>query len=245
MDTHILNGDALANKFGLPGRQIVFRECLIDGPSSSDSLQEFWKQRSKYIYETFSSATDEYKNKVIGELKKVHDVEPGSDLNLWFEHDLFCQVNLWFALYYISYSQINCHLYIVYPTASDWCGFGRLTTDQLTDCFKARLNVDDESLNLALQLWNAYRRHELNKIAELSQTRSHCFPRLKDLCNAHLERYPLKGIGRPVYRLKEILAEGITDFNVLFKRFNDTEAIYGFGDLQVKRMLSELDRSFH
>jgi hypothetical protein len=33
---------------------------------------------------------------------------------------------------------------------------------------------------------------------------------------------------------------GTTDFGLIFKEFNKREAIYGFGDLQVKRLLDGL-----
>jgi hypothetical protein len=47
--------------------------------------------------------------------------------------------------------------------------------------------------------------------------------------------------GRPVQSLLEIMDElGTTDFGLIFKEFNKREAIYGFGDLQVKRLLDGL-----
>jgi hypothetical protein len=40
--------------------------------------------------------------------------------------------------------------------------------------------------------------------------------------------------------LKQIINSGVTDFSEIFKEFRKTEGIYGFGDLQVKNMLTEL-----
>jgi len=48
-------------------------------------------------------------------------------------------------------------------------------------------------------------------------------------------------VDRPVQSLKEIKEELKTDdFGIIFREFSKREAIYGFGDLQVKRLLDEL-----
>ena len=42
------------------------------------------------------------KNKLVSEFEKIQNIEEGVDINLWFEDDLFCQVNFWFVISLLS-----------------------------------------------------------------------------------------------------------------------------------------------
>jgi hypothetical protein len=63
---------------------------------------------------------------------------------------------------------------------------------------------------------------------------------LKQVCRAHIDRFENGGLGRPHQRLIEIKNSGNNDFSSIFQSFGKTEAIYGFGDSQVKKMLDEI-----
>ena len=49
---HILNGDALIDRFsatGLKGKMVVARECLIEGDLTGDKPEEFYQTRANYL----------------------------------------------------------------------------------------------------------------------------------------------------------------------------------------------------
>lgn len=98
---NILNGDALAYSFPdakIEGEIIVVREGLIDGDLSGNNLDDFWQSRAKYLQLT----TTEYHNNVVKEFEKIMAAPDDSTFNLWFEYDLFCQVNMWFVISIIN-----------------------------------------------------------------------------------------------------------------------------------------------
>ena len=68
------------------------------------------------------------------------------------------------------------------------------------------------------------------------------YPFMLPAINAHIERIPEDGyLGRPKESLKEIMKELQTDkFGPVFQEFCKRESIYGFGDLQVKRLYDEV-----
>ena len=68
------------------------------------------------------------------------------------------------------------------------------------------------------------------------------FPFLTDVVTAHSERVPTNDSpGRPKKIIKEIIDElGTSDFSPVFREFSKRESIYGFGDLQVKRLMKDL-----
>src|SRR6188768_902786 len=102
---HLLNGDALIEKIqgaNITGEVIICRECLIEGETLAGSLEEFCKARSKFISRTYSVTIDSYFEKCVFEFEKILNLQTNSEVNLWFENDLFCQVNMWFILSLIS-----------------------------------------------------------------------------------------------------------------------------------------------
>src|SRR5687768_5790002 len=98
---HILNGDCLFDPLqeaSVNGDYFVCRECLIEGPVAADSLDNFLKQRAEYISKEYRVKEDEYLNRTASVFRQLTQLPEFSNLYLWFEDDLFCQVNLWFIL---------------------------------------------------------------------------------------------------------------------------------------------------
>lgn len=239
MNTHILTGDSLAHTFqgsGIEGDIIVSREALIDGDVSGDALQEFWKTRAAHIKATYGEDEEKYFKDVAAEYEKVFNLSPSDEVYLWFEYDLFCQVNMWFVLHLLNEKGLT-EIYRVTPVVRDendlWKGFGYLPAEDLQKCFDSRVKFTKDDITLGVHLWEAYRKEDLGKLDELSNAESECFPHLKEVCAAEIER---KRDMRPQKTLRKIADEGITDFKEVFTRFAETEGIYGFGDLQVKAM---------
>ena len=96
---HILNGDALREQFpaSVEGELIVARECLVVGDVSGNDLKDFYENRAKDLLKSYGTPISEYFSKVVPEYEKIRKLRVNSTVNLWFEDDLFCQVNLWFC----------------------------------------------------------------------------------------------------------------------------------------------------
>ncbi len=242
MQVHVLNGDALAENFTLEGKVIICRECLIEGPLDATSTQEFFLQRSAYLSETFALDVD-YKTSVESEFNKLLSVGPDDEINLWFEHDLFCQVNLWFILDWIVSHKLPNQIFRINPlTSSDdqWSGFSTITDHSVGDAFSQRIEFTPHDLQVAKSLWEFYRSGDKENLRKIGKTKSDAFPYLTEVCEAHLQRFPQVGLGRPQLKLIQLQRSGLTNFKTLFQEFQKTESIYGFGDSQVKNMLMTL-----
>ena len=243
MDIHVLNGDALRQKFPLPGKIAICREALIDGPSSASSTDQFFELRAAFISDTFHVSVEEYFTQVKNEFDKLKEADSDDSIHLWFEFDLFCQANLWFTLHFIRSIGLSCKLFLVSPdqTSSNiWSGFGCMNGEALKQRYQHRIEITQNDLAFADKLWSAYSRNDFVSLEELSETPSNVFPLLKDVIEAHIARFPKSGLGRPQRRLKSILDAGIRDFSTIFKEFSATEGIYGFGDAQVESILDRM-----
>lgn len=245
MVVHILNGDALAENFvrsGIHGQVIVCREALVDGPVSYVNEDAFWNGRANFLQENLEAEAGEYERNVKQELARIANLTPNDDIFLWFEHDLFCQTNMWFILSLLKRGGLT-HVYRISPLAklnTRWQGFGNHSPEDLKACLSNRVEFSSGDLSLGEELWRAYSQSDSLRLMTLSGTVSPCFPRLDEVCKAEVDR---KRNGRPRKVLQEIIGKGSADFNEVFRQFSQREGIYGFGDLQIKHMMRDLGKS--
>jgi len=238
---HILNGDALLDKFPadiLTGEIIIARECLIDGPVTGETFELFCKTRADFIHETYGEETESYFTDVALEFAKIKATPAESEVNLWFEDDLFCQINLWFCVSLLKPVSDSIKVYIIKPNVNekepDWRGFGIMDHHQLAEAYQNKLQLSIDDLNLLSNLWTAYQKNDRSALEALSAVKSDIFPFLDKVVQAQLDRAK----NRPENVLKDIMQEKQTsDFNIIFREFSKREGIYGFGDWQVQKLL--------
>lgn len=244
---HVLNGDHLSKQ--LQGAsyfqsQLVVRDALLVGPVHGDTLGKFWKTRTDFIKSSYGVTTEEYSQKSIREIERLQAIPEGAALCLWFEDDLFCQVNLWFILSLLADSQ-GIYLFRIFPPSPPvgdrWAGFGEATPAALEKAYQARVPILPSDITLGKALWQAFQREDWEGFKKLSLQSSPCFNSLEEVCQAQLDRLPgIHGLGKPERILHGILARGITDFPLLFQEFTRQAGVYGFGDLQVKALVDSL-----
>ncbi len=241
MKVHVLPGDSLVgefNKADIDGEVIVCRECLVAGPVDAGTRYEFWDQRARFILTEYGEDEIEYHEKVADELEKLAELPPDAEVNLWFEYELFCSVNLWFCLSLLSGTKAA--VYRVEPselsTDERWSGFGKMDADDLKKCFTARKKLGQDEIKLGADLWDAFRSNDLERLKALTKTESDCFRYLSEVGEAaHEADKKVKKI------LTEIRCEGKTEFAEIFSEFSLRAGAYGYGDLQVARILEQLD----
>ncbi|MEJ8755564.1 DUF1835 domain-containing protein [Pontibacter sp. H259] len=242
MTYHVLNGDALVERFlatDLAGEVIIAREALVVGDVSGNTLNDFWQVRATHWGEPYQK----YKSKVVAEYEKLLQAPDASEFNLWFEYDLFCQVNLWFILHLLVTTPGNKKVYSVYTSHLSkehphfWTGYGHVTTQDLQNCFAQRIALTDADIEFGNELWLAYKAADLQKLTDLAQQPRPAFPYLQEVVKAHIDRLPEdEEPGRPERTIRDILSHTYGDFNTVFAEFQKREGIYGFGDTQVKEL---------
>src|SRR5687767_11589732 len=156
MNVHVLPGDAQLAEFkktGLDGEVVVCREALVDGDVRAGSLEEFWKVREAF----FAPGENRpgYRETVVAEFEKLLDLPASAKVNLWFEYELFCHVNMWFCVWLLRESKAEIfRVAPIFQRKDDvWNGFGRMTADQLKECYDERLKFTDGDIALGADLW--------------------------------------------------------------------------------------------
>jgi len=238
---HILNGDSLKEQFpkDILGQTIVTRECLVDGNIKGISQEEFFRNRAVFISETHGCKMEDYYKITVSQFEQMKEIPQDSEINLWFEDDLFCQVNFWFVMSLLSKikHKRNYKYYLVRPSSGHEYSFGSMNQKELSFAYKEKIALTD--LNKIEQLWNLYQNEDSDAMLSIAQDLQVSYPFILSAIEAHIQRLPSKNsFGRPIDTLISILQELRTDnFGTIFREFLKREPIYGFGDLQVQNMI--------
>ncbi len=234
---HVLPGDSLAADFrktGIEGEVIVCRECLVAGDKSGTTLEEFWDRRANFIALEYGGDPIEYQENVAYELERLIGLEPGDEVNLWFEYELFCQANMWFCLDLLKTP--DAHVYRVEPLNASpddvWRGFGKLDAAELVNCYEGRIEFSDDDIETGSKLWNAFRAGDAAQLLQLGEYRSPCFPFLEEVCEAASVID-----SKPIDIIRQLKSAGKGDIESVFPEFQKQAGVYGYGDLQVELLL--------
>lgn len=109
---NVLNGESLKEYFekkcNMEAEEVVsFNECLADGTLHEDIFsEEFFSVREKFITESYRVSEEAYKEKSVKELKPLLKKDY-DEIILWFDYDMFCQVNMLVVLAYLDFHRFH------------------------------------------------------------------------------------------------------------------------------------------
>ena len=236
---HVLPGDAQVEDFrktGIEGEVIIFREAFVSGPIDSTDLDEFWEQRARFILSEYGDDEIAFQETVADEILKISDVGSDDEINLWFEFELFCSVNLWYCLSKLKGT--GAKVFRVAPVNLEpddlWKGFGGHGPNELQTAFDERVEMTPDDVATGDQLWDAFGRRDWLKLHKLGEYRSAAMPFLKEVTEAAAEIDVL-----PKQIVREIKSEGRATLEEVFPEFRERAGVFGFGDLQVERLMNE------
>jgi hypothetical protein len=242
---HILNGDSLAEKFPheLEGDRIILREAFMDGPATEDFSEAYWRKRQEYISGTYGVKEDEYALRFGSQKLLLDGITSDDEVWLWFEDDLFCVVNMWFVIAYLT-QKVDPKLYRVFPVADDrrWLGFANADKGELINHFSEARKFTADDILLSQRLWHAFVENEREGLSVMSFSDSGTYRFLPEVIKAHLDRSPPDGLmGRPQRVLSLILQRANLDFDEIIREFWKSEGIYGYADTQIRNILREMN----
>ena len=252
---HILNGDSTLQGFeetGLDGITMVWREVLSEGPLEEDITSgHFWKARVEWITEVFKEPAERYQENMIDQLSLLN--EQYDEINLWFEFDLHCQVNLLGVLnYLIKKTDLSSPaVYLIcpedYPGKDNFMGMGELTGEELEYLYdNIRVQLSAIDFTFAAETWLVYVSHDVKKLKRLLSKTAYWgnLSALKPALEAHLKRLQIneKGLNFIEQKLLDIYNYGVKTKPEIYQRFWSTEKIYGMGDMEIDLYLTRLQQ---
>jgi len=235
---HVANGHGttrLIEQSGVPGRTQIWADPLNEGPVPGNvSDDELLTIRARFLASQYNAGD------VASDLKRWReavDTETGYDeLVLWFEHDLFDQLNLIQLLTHIGGRPRSKPVTLIcidrYPGHPGFKGIGELEPADIEILFEARRPVTPAQVALAAMAWSAYRSPDPRAIEQLLRSDTSALPFLAPALARHLEEFPsdTDGLSRSERRLMEQAIEGPAPIQSAFPRMHLGETAYYIAD---------------
>lgn len=246
---HVANGHCttrLIEAAGLPGRTSIWADALHDGPVPNVSDDLLVRVRAEFIADGLNLSADD----VEADLKRWRAIIDNDDaydeLVLWFEHDLFDQLNLIQLLTRIGRDRrIRRRATLVsidrYPGHEDFKGLGELSPSDIAALFQTRQPVSLQQFSLAAAAWDAFRSSRA-RLEGLLREDTSALPFLAAALRRHLdETAPApSGLTLSERRLIDQLARGPLDIHAAFNAMHEGETAYYITDSSFWAMVTRL-----
>jgi hypothetical protein len=251
---HVTNGTSatdLIRDAGIPGLRSMWGEPLHEGPVPANvSDEELIAVRAAHL--AGPEPGDRPRQRAIaGELKQwrgiIDDIAAYDELVLWYEHDLFDQLNLIQALTHIGrrVGDSRCVTLICineYPGRPRFKGIGELTPKELAPLLGIRQPVTAAQYGLAARAWDAFRAADPRALEALLATDTTALPLLDAALRRHLEEFPAStdGLSRTERRLLGLMQDAPVGIRDAFPRMHDDETAFFIADGSFWTVVEEL-----
>ncbi|HVI46279.1 MAG TPA: DUF1835 domain-containing protein [Chitinophaga sp.] len=238
---HVLNGDVTLTLFRqskVPGEMVVCREMMCEGKiKHTKDPERLLESRAKHLEFHYGIDKQTYQNNVVEELEKLKDSSSFEEVILWFEYDLFCQINLLFILYYIRSKADKLPLISIVdlPHHVEASAFNLL--------MEKRVRLMPQDLQFADDAWDAYCMDTPQALETISKLNPGNLVHLPQAIHAHLQRFPDVHNGLSFiesYFLRK-LDVGKYRWQDLYSLFWNEQKIYGFGDFQLDILVHRME----
>lgn len=217
---HVTNGDIAAELIrdsGLQGETLPWRDVLHEGPVPSGlDPAALRRVRAEFIAASGWAPLEQ----VLADFEKrdatlARALAAGDEIVLWFEHDLYDQLQLIQLLDWLSGQDrktLRAELICIgeHPEVPRFQGLGQLSPAQMAALFPARRPIGARELELGRIAWAAFRSRDPSHLQALVDGDLSALPYLAGALVRHLEQFPSLrgGLARTERQILVELARG-------------------------------------
>jgi hypothetical protein len=236
---HLTNGESVSiPQTGLPGQVVCWNDILHDGPVPRGlPLHELSRLRERFIAGFFAVPLSE-----ISFLQRdaaITGFRDHQEIVLWFEHDLYDQLQLiqildWFSRQDPGPTRISL------ISADSY--LGPMPPEQLVRLFETRHTITAGEYKTAQLAWAAFCSPEPTELVDLLGTDTSALPFLNRALLRHLQQFPglRDGISRAERQILELVESGVHEFRELFPASQRLEESVWMGDSTFSQYLNGL-----
>ncbi|HEX2191192.1 MAG TPA: DUF1835 domain-containing protein [Longimicrobiaceae bacterium] len=223
---HVTSGDAAAQRIALavPGGEVLpWRDVLHEGPVPAGLPPEGLNRvRARFLAEQGWAEEDGTRRGLDDRDRRLAEGAARGEVVLWFEHDLYDQLQLLQVLDLLAETVAEGRVSLVcigsFPGVEPFHGLGQLTPGQLAGLLPGRAPVTAGQRELARAAWAAFRAPDPEGIESVLAGDTGALPFLRGALVRHLEQFPAVGDGlaRTERQLLEAVAAGAATRRELF-----------------------------
>ncbi len=248
---HITNGDNFTEKLqhlNLGGDVITWREMLCEGRTETNvGSESFWKTRFEYLNKNYKVSKSWFIEKTLKEYRSLCNHKQQDHIVLWFEYDLFCQVNMLAVISWLKTNRKYAEISLVCSGKEDGTdkmyGLNELSDEQLLQLFANKTILTQDDIEYADYVWQLYCSNNPIRLENLTDYKEFQFSYLSEAMKAHLKRFPtikngLNQVENQVLGLSQ--DRKLKTREELMGAILSNQGVYGFGDTQYDRILNTL-----
>jgi hypothetical protein len=231
---HVANGSCttgLIEAAGIPGSSSIWADPLYEGPVPGGLTDaELLEVRGRYL-------GDEASLDAVNDLRQwratIARYESYDELILWFEHDLFDQLNLiqlltWIREHLPAPTIVSLVCIASFPGHPRFKGLGELTPGELASLLDTRQRISESQYALAERAWRAFREPTPEALDDFRHADTSALPYLSAAVTRFLQEYPWAsdGLSRTERRLLELANQEGISLSKAFPLMHDGEDAY-------------------
>lgn len=253
---HITNGDNFTsrlNKLDIKGDVITWREMLCEGKTlTSVGSEIFWKTRYEFLHKNYKVSKSWFIEKTLKEYRSLCNHKQQDHIVLWFEYDLYCQVNMLAVISWLlanrRYAQISLVCSGKEDESDKMYSLNELSDEQLKGLYSNRKELTQDDVEYADYVWQLYCSNNPMRLENLTDFKDYQFDYLGDAIQTHLKRFPsiANGLNCMEHNILNLAREKKPESrNSLLKSVLENQGNLGFADTQYDRAISRLKPLFH
>jgi len=252
---HITNGDSFTKRLKslkLKGDIITWREMLCEGKTlTSVGSESFWKTRFEFLNKNYKVSKSSFIEKTLKEYRSLCNHKQQDQIVLWFEYDLFCQVNMIAVLSWLKthrkYAQISLVCSGKEDESDKLYALNALSDEKVRELYKNKTELGQDDIEYADYVWQLYCSDNPIRLENLSDFGNYQFNYLSEAIKSHLHRFPSIRNGLNAME-NNILQQAVEKKSENKKKFLGTilqnQGLLGFGDSQYERAINRLKPLF-
>jgi hypothetical protein len=248
---HITNGDCVGSTLRefISDPVVACADVLHEGPAPAVDDEQWYDLRGRFLADDPAHAAAIARQLMACDAA-LDRLETYKEVVLWFEHDLFDQLNLVRALSRIGrhhpadgFAQLIC--VDRFPGFDRFIGLGQLNARQLFSLVDHRRAVTRAEYHLAARAWDAFRSPDPRGLAGFADDSAATLPFLPAAITRLCAEYPstINGLSCSAQALLDTLRDGPADGEAVFRHAQAREQHPFMGDWSFFRMARRLSRT--
>ncbi len=253
---HITNGDAFTQRLSTlnhKGDIITWREMLCEGKTLTNvGSENFWKTRFEFLNKNYKVSKSWFIEKTLKEYRSLCNHKQQDTIVLWFEYDLFCQINMLAVLSWLKANRKYANISLVCSGKEDSTDklftLNELSSEQLQKLYNNRVVLTQDDIEYADYIWQLYCSDNPMRLENIKDFKNYQFDYLAAAISSHLQRFPsikngLNKMENNILHLAETKA--LSSKKEFMKTILNNQGSLGFGDSQYERTLTRLKPLFN
>lgn len=248
---HITNGDMFTDilkKMPVKGEIITWREILCEGKTTTDvGSESFWKTRFDYFKSNYKVTKQTFIEKTLKEYRRLCNEKQQDEIILWFDNDLFCQINMIAVISWLKKYRSGVQISLVAPDKVQQ-HLSEKSEEQLLKLLEKRVQLTSDDIATADYAWQIYCSDSPIRLENFAALNTSQFNFLPLALETHLSRFPSIHNGLNAvenFVLGEATKRKLSSKEELIAMSLQNQKAFGYGDTQYENVITTIRPLFH